>query len=236
NEDWRALMSADGSMTLKAGDRRFTLDLSLAPGKKAVIHGQDGISQKGKTAGNASHYYSHTRMPTQGRVTLDDKVYAVAGESWMDHEFGTSFLEKGTQGWDWFSAQLSDGSELMIFQLRGGVACSNAGTLILANGQAIPLGSDLFTLTPGQVWKFNSGAVYPITWSIDIPTRGITLDCRAAMKNQEFQATATPGLGYWEGAVDYTGFSKGQKITGKGYLEMTGYSGQSMSTWFGSEQ
>jgi predicted secreted hydrolase len=236
NEDWQVLLSADGQMTLQAKDSCFALNLSLMPGKSVVIHGRDGISQKGASAGNASHYYSHTRMPTQGKLTLNDQVYEVSGESWMDHEFGTSFLEKGTQGWDWFSAQLSDGSELMIFQLRGGSASSNAGTLILPSGQVIPLGSDLFTLVPGEVWKSPTGAVYPIAWKIEIPTQGISLDCRAAMKNQEFKSESTPGLGYWEGAVDYTGRAKGQVITGKGYLEMTGYSGQSMSTWFGSNQ
>lgn len=236
NEDWQMLIAADGKMTLQARDRDFALNLELLPGKRAVIHGHDGISQKGSIAGNASHYYSYSRMPTQGSLTLKGEVYEVKGESWMDHEFGTSFLEKGTQGWDWFSAQLSDGSELMIFQLRGGAAGSNAGTLILPDGQAIPLGSDLFTLIPGEVWRSPTGAVYPITWKIEIPTQGISLDCRAAMKNQEFKAESTPGLGYWEGAVDYTGLTKGNAIKGKGYLEMTGYSGQSMSAWFGSGQ
>jgi predicted secreted hydrolase len=56
------------------------------------------------------------------------------------------------------------------------------------------------------------------------------------MPNQEFSAASTPGLGYWEGAVDYSGQSQGQPITGRGYLEMTGYSGQSMSVWFGGEK
>ena len=36
----------------------------------------------------------------------------------MDHEFGTSFLEPEQIGWDWFSLQLDDGRDLMIFQLR----------------------------------------------------------------------------------------------------------------------
>jgi predicted secreted hydrolase/ABC-type lipoprotein release transport system permease subunit len=236
NEDWQVLISADGQMTLHAQDRDFALNLELQPGKRAVIHGHDGISQKGSMAGNASHYYSHSRMPTQGSLILKGEVYEVDGESWMDHEFGTSFLEKGTQGWDWFSAQLSDGSELMVFQLRGGKAGSNAGTLILPDGQAIALDSELFTLTPGEVWKSPAGAAYPMRWNIEIPAQRISLECHAAMRNQEFQSMATPGLGYWEGAVDYVGSIKGKKTTGTGYLEMTGYSGQSMSTWFGSGQ
>lgn len=236
NEDWQVLISAEGKMTLQAQDRDFALNLELLPGKKSVIHGRDGISQKGSISGNASHYYSHSRMPTRGSLVLKGEAYEVEGNSWMDHEFGTSFLEKGTQGWDWFSAQLSDGSELMIFQLRGGPSISNAGTLIRPDGDAISLGSNLFTLTPGEVWKSSTGANYPIKWKIEIPTQQISLECRAAMKNQEFQSKATPGLGYWEGAVDFDGLAKGKPINGKGYLEMTGYNGQSMSNWFGSGQ
>ena len=35
-----------------------------------------------------------------------DEQHRGAGSSWMDHEFGTSLLEKGQKGWDWFSIQL----------------------------------------------------------------------------------------------------------------------------------
>lgn len=236
NEDWQMQVAADGTMQLSAQDRDIALKLDLAPGKPVVIHGRDGISQKGLTAGNASHYYSHTRMPSRGSLTIAGVQHEVRGESWMDHEFGTSFLEKGTQGWDWFSAQLSDGSELMLFQLRGAAPGSNAGTLIKPDGSVISLSAADFKLTAGEVWRSPSSADYPLQWQIEIPAHGLTLQCRAAMPNQEFSAASTPGLGYWEGAVDYSGQSQGQPITGSGYLEMTGYSGQSMSVWFGGER
>ncbi len=234
NEDWQARIAADGKMSLTATDRDFSIQLELSSGEKPVIHGQGGISQKGITPGNASHYYSLARMPTNGSVSVGGETFTVTGESWMDHENGTSFLEKGTQGWDWFSAQLSDGSELMLFQLRGAAPGSNAGTLIKPNGTVIPLSADDFMLTPGKLWKSPSGAQYPITWQIAVPKHQLTLECRAAMPNQEFSADSTPGLAYWEGAVEYSGASGDQKISGTGYLEMTGYSGQAMSVWFGT--
>lgn len=236
NEDWQCLTLPNGKFSLKGGDRDFSIELELESGRPAVIHGAEGISQKGVTPGNASHYYSLTRMPTGGIIRVGSETFEVSGESWMDHEFGTSFLEKGTVGWDWFSAQLSDGSELMLFQLRGdGKSDSSAGTLIRADGSVVSLTAKDFKLSPGQIWKSPGGASYPIHWHIEIPGQGLTLKSSAVLPNQEFRAESTPGLGYWEGAVDYTGQSNGREITGQGYLEMTGYSGKAMSVWFGQE-
>jgi len=237
NEDWECQISPEGKFSLTAADRDFALQLELDDGKPMVIHGVNGISQKGVTPGNASHYYSLTRMPTKGQIRIGQETFKVTGESWMDHEFGTSFLEKGTVGWDWFSAQLSDGSELMLFQLRGDSSGdSSAGTLIRPDGRVVNLQAKDFKLTAGKVWKSPGGAAYPIEWKLDIPGEAISLKSRAVMPNQEFRAEATPGLGYWEGAVDYTGAIWGKEVSGKGYLEMTGYSGRSMSAWFGQSE
>jgi putative ABC transport system permease protein len=237
NEDWQCQISPDGKFTLRAQDGDFSIDLSLDSGKPAIIHGDKGISQKGKTKGNASHYYSLARMPTNGTVRIGEQLYQVTGESWMDHEFGTSFLEKGTQGWDWFSVQLSDGSELMLFQLRGDASSnSSAGTWIKSDGSLVALTAQDFKLIPGKTWQSPGGAAYPIEWRIDVPGQGISLSSRAVLPHQEFRAQATPGLSYWEGAVDYRGHIRGTPVTGLGYLEMTGYSGQSMSRWFGQDR
>ncbi|WP_166647258.1 lipocalin-like domain-containing protein [Prosthecobacter fusiformis] len=237
NEDWECLTKPEGKFTLSAGDHDFSIELELYSGKPAVIHGEAGISQKGATPGNASHYYSLTRMPTSGSIRLGAETFEVTGESWMDHEFGTSFLEKGTRGWDWFSAQLSDGSELMLFQLRGDASVdSSAGTWIGPDGQVVALTAKDFKLTPGKIWKSPGGAAYPIEWRIEVPSQGLSLTSTAVLPNQEFRADTTPGLGYWEGAVDYSGKAGEKTVSGQGYLEMTGYSGRAMSLWFGQEE
>ena len=231
NEDWSCVIGAPGAFELVAADRGLSIQLKLQDAQPPVIHGQDGISQKGSTAGNASHYYSLTRLKTEGTVTVGGETLAVTGESWMDHEFGTSFLEKGQQGWDWFSAQLDDGSALMLFQLRRTGqegADTSAGTLIQPDGKVIALKREDFELKPLQRWE-----TYPVEWEIRIPAQQIALKCRAAMPGQEFRARATPGLNYWEGAVEYQGTSAGRPVTGRGYLEMTGYAGKAMARWFG---
>ncbi len=229
NEDWEAVLGPDGVHHLTARTADFGLDLTLDERRPAVLHGDHGYSRKGAAPANASHYYSLTRMPTRGTITLGGRAFAVTGLSWMDHEFGTSFLEREQVGWDWFSIQLDDGRDLMIFQLRradGSIDPRSSGTLVEPDGKAIPITvADGFRLTPGRTWtSAASGARYPVAWTIDIPARRLTLAVTAAVNDQELRAANGSGVTYWEGAIDVTG----QGIRGRGYLEMTGYAGAPM--------
>ena len=229
NEDWSARLEY-GRHRLQARDPRFALDLVLGEGGPPVLHGERGYSRKGATPGNASHYYSLTRMPTDGHLTIDGTRVAVRGSSWMDHEFGTSFLEPGQQGWDWFSLQLDDGTDLMMFRMRrtdGSVDPQSSGTWAVA-GAARTLGSTDFTLTPGRTWRSDaSGASYPVAWRITVPGEQLELDVRAVLDGQELTGLRT-GVTYWEGAIAVTGTRRGDPIAGRGYLEMTGYAGPAM--------
>jgi predicted secreted hydrolase len=231
NEGWEVRQDAAGRHMLKAADQDFGLELQLTEGKPPVIHGAQGVSQKGSQPGNASHYYSLTRMPTRGTLLLAGQRVEVEGASWMDHEFGTSYLEKGQLGWDWFSIQLEDGSELMLYRFRrqdGAPDRLSSGTLITANGQTTSLKFDEFELTPLQEWRSDSGANYPIEWRVQLPGRGLELTVRAALANQEMRTEASTGVSYWEGAISVSGTAQGRPVQGRGYLEMTGYAGVAM--------
>jgi predicted secreted hydrolase len=241
NEDWQAGL-LDDARDAGPGDPAFSsaehyiralshnagVDLVLDQGKPPAINGVNGISQKGAMAGNASHYYSLTRMPTRGTIVIDGERYEVTGESWMDREFGTSFLEPEQQGWDWMSIQLADGRELMLYQLRRGDGSRDprsSGTLVDQRGRATHLAADDFTLTPaGATFRAPSGAVYPIRWSIAIPKAELALDVTTPLENQEL-STEGAGISYWEGIIDVRGQSGSRALSGRGYLEMTGYRG-----------
>ena len=235
NGDWRASL-AGGGHRLEAIDRSFGIDLRLEPGRGPTLHGENGLSRKGPSAGNASQYYSMTRMPTSGRVRLDGEWIEVTGASWMDHEFGTTFLEPGQVGWDWFSLQLDDGADIMVFQLRRADGRSDpysAGTWVGADGVAAPLDASDVRLVPGRRWMSpGSGAAYPVEWRVEVPGRQAVLDVAAALDAQELDTAASTGVTYWEGAVTVTGRIGGRQVRGRGYLEMTGYSGRPMSEVF----
>jgi predicted secreted hydrolase len=208
----------------------MALDLVLDEGKPPTPQGDAGFSPKGAEPGNASHYYSLTRMPTRGTLTLDGTRHEVTGASWMDHEFGTSFLEPGQVGWDWFALQLDDGSELMLYGMRradGLVDPQSSGTLVDASGRATPLKASEFTLTPGRTWTSDATrGSYPVEWSVAVPSAKLRLAVRAAVDAQEMRGPS--GIAYWEGAVEIAGTRGGQPVTGKGYLEMTGHAGPPM--------
>ncbi|RPH61544.1 MAG: carotenoid 1,2-hydratase, partial [Acidobacteria bacterium] len=204
------------------------IDLRLEPGKGPTDQGVDGISQKGDGPGNASHYYSMTRMPTSGTLTVAGSSIAVRGLSWMDHEFGTSVLEKGQTGWNWFALQLDDGTDLMLYEFRradGRRDRHSSGSLVDEAGQRTRLDVEEFMLAPGAHWKSaRSGAAYPTNWRIEVPNQALDLRFQAAIPEQEL-VTARSGVIYWEGAVIVQGTRRGRPVQGRGYLEMTGYAG-----------
>jgi predicted secreted hydrolase len=245
NDDWAAGIRDQGPGARDQGSATRThfvhalsaqagVDLTLDEGKPPAINGVNGISQKGAREGNASHYYSLTRMPTSGSIYIDGEKFDVTGETWMDHETGTSFLEPEQQGWDWFSIQLSDNRELMLYRLRradGTRDPRSSGTLVDANGKTTHLSNDDFTLTPGsKTFKSPNGAVYPIEWTVTVPAQHLELKITTPLADQELSLEKSTGVAYWEGMIDVaghqaTGPSGRREIHGVGYLEMTGYHG-----------
>jgi len=225
NEDWSGTLDAGGRHLLRAQSKDASVDLVLDEGKPPVIHGLDGISQKGAREGNASHYYSLTRMPTRGTLSIDGERVAVTGESWMDHEFGTTFLEPEQRGWDWLSIQLSDGRELMLYQLRradGSRDPRSSGTVVARDGRATHLANADFSLAPdGGVFTSKNGASYATTWTLGIPSLKLELRITTPLTDQELSLEHSTGVAYWEGLIDVSG----PGVTGRGYLEMTGYHG-----------
>ena len=215
------------SQRLTAVSPDFSIGLDVRSAKPPVIHGRDGVSQKADGPGHASHYISFTRLDTAGSIDLHGKRYAVAGTSWMDHEFFTHQLQDSQTGWDWFSLQLDGGSELMLFRIRhkdGGADPHSAGTYIDPQGRALPLSHGDFALIPGRVWvSAETKAPYPVAWTIHILPLHLELEATTPLDSQELAASDSAAPSYWEGAIDLRGSRDGKPARGVGYLEMTGY-------------
>lgn len=211
NGNWRAKWSNDfKSQTLTAVDDKFSFRLLLRTEKPPVIHGRNGISQKSEGKGHASHYISFTRLITSGTLVFDGKNFAVNGLSWMDHEFFTEQLAPEQSGWDWFSLQFDDETELMLFRLRredGSADNFSAGTYVDRQGRTTALTHSDFSAIPGKQWK-----QYPVEWKLRVPSLGIDVSITTRLTNQELTGTVS----YWEGAIEISGTRKGL-----GYLEMT---------------
>lgn len=225
---WISLETAE--QQLQAVSDRLTLTLDLKPEKPLVINGQNGISQKGPRPGEASHYISFTRLRAAGQLQWKNAQFSVNGLAWMDHEFFTSSAHSAISGWDWFAIQLDNAEEVMLYRLRTSSGQENpysSGTYVDSRGAAHFLDAMQFVVTPGEAWQSpDSGARYPIAWNISIPSLGLDLVERTALKNQELFTKNRISPVYWEGAVTYQGHIHDQPIRGVGYLEMTGYAGE----------
>lgn len=241
NGQWAARAEADGSHRLQAADKDVALDLRLTDTTRWVAHGRKGYSQKGRDPGNASHYYSLTRLRTSGTVTLAGQPFAVNGLSWMDHEFGTGMLEQGQLGWDWFALQLEDGRDLMLYQMRrrdGSRDPYSSGTIVARDGSVTRLAERDYTLDVQETWRSpETQTNYPTRWRVSIPGQRLTLDVRAALRASELHTPRSTGVTYWEGAVDVSGQdgagqSGGTAVRGRGYMELTGYAGAPLSESF----
>jgi predicted secreted hydrolase len=212
---------------LRAGNHEFGIEFLLTAEKKPVIHGQDGISQKAEGEGYASHYYSITRLKTEGKIFLKKAEIPIQGMTWMDHEFGSSQLREDQVGWDWFSIQLDDGVDLMFYQMRhkdGKTDPCSSGTIIFPDGnhQHLPLKD--FEIKFLDQWKSRkSGAIYPSKWSLKVPTSRIELLLVPTVKDQELITQESTRVTYWEGSVRVEGTYQGNPIKGMGYVELTGY-------------
>ena len=227
--DWSAKAQPAGDgflpMDLRAAGDGFAFALELQPGKPLVLQGDRGLSQKSGEPGNASIYYSMTRLPVAGRITLGTEAHVVQGEAWLDREWSTSALGADQVGWDWFSLQLDSGEEVMWYRLRrrdGSLDRWSRGCVVARDGTATPLSVDDVEAIPQGLWQAPDGrAGYPARWQLR--ARGAVpfeLEVTPLLADQELRVLVR----YWEGAVAVRGTRGGVPVAGRGYLEMTGYS------------
>jgi predicted secreted hydrolase len=225
-ESWR--VEGEGApfpLHLRARAEDVALDLMVEAGRGPVLQGERGLSAKGPEPGNASYYYSMTRLPTRGRVEIAGERVDVAGTSWLDREWSTSALGADLAGWDWLALELTDGRDLMIYRLRrkdGTAAPESRATIIDPSGATTVLPASGFALIPRGEWRSpRTGARYPLRWRLELPSQGLTLSLRPLLDDQELALS----VHYWEGAVEAAGRTSTEPVSARGYLELTGYDG-----------
>jgi predicted secreted hydrolase len=228
-EDWTATEIEPDVVRLQASAAgtagEVAIDLTLRETRPPVLQGNRGLDQKGPEPGNASYYYSLTGLDTSGTITSAGRAIPVNGVSWMDHEFGTSALAANAAGWDWFSLQLDNGAVLMLYTIRttDGSDPKAKGTLAWPDGSQQALTGADFTLAPTEEWtSARTGITYPSGWQITLPGQNATLTLTPLIPDQEMDVSFV----YWEGAIDVAGTWDSEAVTGRGYVELTGYGEQ----------
>jgi predicted secreted hydrolase len=213
------MAGGDGRDALSAGIPGYSLDLSLRTDEPAVLHGDGGLIPMGPFG--TSYYYSWTSLLTSGVVIDHGVPVRVTGLSWMDHQWGPINLASGG-GWDWFSMQLSNGQQYMLYFIRNpdGEVVTTVGTRV-ADG-----GTDVTNLAPGSFTEQTTsqwtspvtGVTYGSSWNVQVP--GGFLTVTPYLADSEVDLLATQGLLYWEGDVSIQGHIDGQEVHGTGYTEI----------------
>jgi predicted secreted hydrolase len=220
--DWSAKQMTDG-IALRASELGFGIELQCGQGRGPVLQGAGGVNAKGRERGQASYYYSMTRLPTKGTLTVGERKFQVTGSSWMDHEFSSNALALNQSGWDWMGLHLASGDDLMLYRIRdrAGGADYVSGTRITPDGVPHYLASTDIAMESAKPWKSSAtGATYPQEWKLKCA--GLPgLIVRSEMAGQELITKNSTDVDYFEGAAKVT--DDQGRPAGEGYLEMTGY-------------
>ena len=220
--DWSCAL--DGrDIKLSADDKNLAIHLDCKITREPFLEGPGGVNKKGTGPGQASYYYSITRLLTSGTVSINGQTFTVTGQSWMDHEFSSDSLGADEVGWDWMGLQLDNGTDLMIYRLRGADGSTKylSGTRVGSDGVPHYLSAGDIQLSPSQPWQSpRSSAKYPLRW--EVRCGGISpFTVTSLLADQELSTHESTDVTYYEGAAD-VGDGAGKSI-GRGYLEMTGY-------------
>ncbi len=208
-----------GKDQIKAVMNGYALDLDLTATKPVTLQYGTGWMKVGSDA--PFYYYSYTNMAATGSLTSGKTKEAVTGTVWMDHQWGT--IGAG-YGWDWFSLRLDDGGDLMLFNVkREGKIGFSGGTLVRKDGTTVTLKAGDFTVTATGSWTSpHTKTTYSHGWKISAPKLKLDATVTPLLADQEFSHTIMGTPTYWEGLCDVTGTRDGKKLTGHGYVEITG--------------
>ncbi len=217
--DW-FMNGVNGKDTLGASMSGYTLQVSLASVKPPALH-NGGLLTYG--AAGFSYYYSYTRLILSGTIIDNGAAIPITGLAWMDHQWG-NFIGVGGIGWNWFSVQLSNNTEYMIYVIRNasGSPVSLFSTAINAQGVSSTIPEAAIKEQILGTWKSpQTGITYPSGWKLQLG--GIVITISPILANQELITTQTTGNIYWEGDCQVSAEIHGATIPGYGYTELTGY-------------
>lgn len=205
--DW-SMAGSNGQDRLKLAAPDLAFDLRVSHAGPTVFQGGTGLLDFGEAG--TSYYYSRPRMSLEGTLTLEGRAVPVRGQSWFDHQWGD--FQPLRLGWDWFSLQLEDGADVMLYRLydrqRRLVLASGTYT---RDGATEVLGEQDFNAQPLGSWRSpGTGTEYTTAWKLAIPRHGIALELRPVVQDCEFDARDTSLLLYWEGAVKLSGSHRGR--------------------------
>ena len=201
----------------------YSMDLKAIPTRPPVLHQGVGLVNLGP-AGD-TFYYSRTRLDLSGSITVNGEQRALSGTTWMDHQWGDDISQR--VGWDWVSAQLDDGSDLMavmVWDPSNRTPFAGYGTLVTPDGSVVTVEQKDVSIASAETWTSpETGIEYPSGWAVVIPPLELSLELEPVLVDAEFAGSRYTPAAYWEGEVRVSGTRQGQAVGGRGFVELVGY-------------
>lgn len=205
------LMKENKKFSYRVKTKNF--DLKFKSLKKPFLEGGKGFLD---LHGRKTYYYSLTSLAAEGEIFLKNKTVKVKGQGWMDHQWADAPYSQDL--WTWFSIQLKNKIELVIFEYGRDKKNYYAG-ISYADGRQEHF-KDIKITPRGQAWKSSeTGASYNLSWRLEIPAKKIDLIVEPFLKKQEIIFGT---INYWEGPLKVKGIFAGKRTTGRGFLELVG--------------
>lgn len=229
----------DGNRFTKTGNGDYEVQLLTASGgeacslqftleKPVVRHGDEGVVRG--LAGDDMFYYFSPRCRVKGSFTVEGKTFAVSGSGWYDHEFGE---RHGTSGradakviWNWVSGQLDNGYDVTAYDLidKSNPAKSHGRWVIVIDPSGERHSFTDFEFEASDSWTstrtFNE---YPTRYRLAVERADLFLDIVTDFPAQEIMTLISPPA-FWEGRVTISGSHRGKPVSGRGFIERSGFS------------
>lgn len=189
------------------------LDLRMRAERPPLLVGGKGIVHLGK--GGTSYYYSQTRLRIDGRLMLHGEEREISGLGWIDRQWGDWDFH-GYSGWEWFSVQLDDGSDVQlahVFDPQTGSPITPRADIMHADGTQETI--DSFDVEYLDYWKHpETGDTFAHKWRVKIPEKDIDLVITPTVDSQVIYR------GLWEGSCKVSGRAGGKAAEGDAYVEL----------------
>jgi geranylgeranyl pyrophosphate synthase/predicted secreted hydrolase len=236
---------ANGSYTVSISghDDLAKIELSFQLQKRPCRHGDDGVVR-----GNANEqmfYYFVPRCSVSGMLRVDGESVQVSGQGWYDHEFGGYVADETAAkqthadpigegagirdlGWNWTAVQLDDGMDLTAYEIidikgNEGKGETVGKWMVLVDQDSRQKSVNDMTFTPTRTWtSMRTFHTYPVEWKLTAPSAGIDLTIAAMMNDQEL-ITVISKPAFWEGRCTVVGSIGGRPVSGKAYIERSGF-------------
>lgn len=220
-------------------DQRVSCALTFRLRKEAIRHGENGLVKS--VDGADMFYYFVPRCEVEGNLRIADHETSLYGDGWYDHEFGGHAVQEnkaeakqeenkaeGQQenniAWNWVAIQLPDHTEITAYEMVDTESGEQIGRrcLVIDSDGSRQEHRELKFL-PVNSWRstrtFNS---YPTKWELQVPDADIDLTISSDFDDQEF-ITLISKPAFWEGTCQVHGSCNGREVSGRAYMERSGF-------------